>query len=100
MALGARQRDVLRWIGGQAAMLAAAGIVAGLGGAYWPNRLLRTLLFHVQARDPATFGTLAALVLVVSLAAVAIPARRAARVRSDDSASARVGPRLSAPVLH
>ncbi|HEY1339660.1 MAG TPA: ABC transporter permease [Bryobacteraceae bacterium] len=80
MALGARQGDVLRWIGGQAAALALAGIAAGLGMAYWATLLLRKLLFHVEARDPSTFVSLAVVVMVVSLAAVSIPARRAARV--------------------
>jgi putative ABC transport system permease protein len=41
---------------------------------------LRKLLFHVEARDPSTFVSLAVVVMVVSLAAVSIPARRAARV--------------------
>jgi ABC-type antimicrobial peptide transport system permease subunit len=78
--LGAQSGDVLRWIGGRALALAGAGILAGLAGAYWATELLRKLLFHVEPHDPRAFAMLAGLVLVVSLAAISIPARRAIRV--------------------
>ena len=80
MALGAQKGAVFRWIGGSAMGLAAFGVAAGLAGAWWATGLLRNLLFQVKPREPAAFALLAGIVLVVSLIAVAIPARRAVRV--------------------
>jgi ABC-type antimicrobial peptide transport system permease subunit len=80
MALGAQRGAVLRWMGGRAMALACVGIAVGLSGAWFATRLLRKLLFQVQPHDPRAFALLAAVVLVVSLAAVAIPVRRAVRV--------------------
>jgi putative ABC transport system permease protein len=60
--------------------VAVAGICAGLAGAYALSRLLATLLFGIQPRDPLTFGVVAALLSAVALAACLVPARRASRV--------------------
>ena len=45
-------------------------------------RFLDTLLYNVKPNDPATLGVLAAVLLVVSLLASYVPARRATRVVS------------------
>jgi ABC-type lipoprotein release transport system permease subunit len=44
------------------------------------TRLASTLLFGVSPADPLTFGSVAAFILLVALAACVIPARRATRV--------------------
>jgi ABC-type antimicrobial peptide transport system permease subunit len=44
------------------------------------TRLLRGVLYEVSPLDPTTFGTMAAFLAVVGLAACALPARRASRV--------------------
>jgi putative ABC transport system permease protein len=44
------------------------------------SRVLASLLYGVQGRDPATFVTVAAVLAGVSLVACWAPARRAARV--------------------
>ncbi|HJZ99165.1 MAG TPA: ABC transporter permease, partial [Candidatus Solibacter sp.] len=80
MALGAQQGGVLRWIVTQGMLVAATGIVIGLGGAFALSRLLATLLFGIQPRDPLTFGAVAAVLSVVALAACLVPAIRASRV--------------------
>lgn len=80
IALGAQQSVVLRWIVGQGLVVAAAGIAAGLGGGFLLSRLLATLLFGVQPRDPLTFGTVAVLLFTVAFAACLIPGHRASRV--------------------
>ena len=80
LALGARGRDVL-WlvvVGGM--RLALAGVVVGLAGAFALTRLMRSLLFEVNALDPATFCLIALLLALVALAACLVPARRAAKV--------------------
>jgi putative ABC transport system permease protein len=43
-------------------------------------RALSALVFGVPVRDPLTFAAVAGLLLVVALAACAIPARRASRL--------------------
>jgi ABC-type antimicrobial peptide transport system permease subunit len=44
------------------------------------TQYLSTLLFHVNARDPLVVGTSAALLVLVSVVAGWLPARRASRV--------------------
>jgi putative ABC transport system permease protein len=41
---------------------------------------MSTLLFRVNARDPLVFGVSAGLLVLVSILACGLPARRAARV--------------------
>ena len=79
-ALGARHGDILRLVVGQGFALALAGVAVGVGGAIALTRVMKGLLFHVSATDPATFAGIAVLFLVVALAASAIPAHRATRI--------------------
>jgi predicted permease len=87
-ALGAQQRNILRLVVGQGFVLALLGVTAGVGGALALTRLMKALLFHVSATDPATFVGIAALFLLVALVASYFPARRA--TRSDPMAALRV----------
>ncbi len=80
MALGAERWHVLRLVLGQSLALTTAGVALGLAGSLALTRLLRTLLFNVQAHDLATFAAVAAGLSLVALAASYIPARRASRV--------------------
>jgi ABC-type lipoprotein release transport system permease subunit len=49
----------------------------GLLSAWWGARVLQSVLFGVEPRDPAVFTAVAVLVSVVALVASWIPARRA-----------------------
>ena len=80
LALGAQRGDVLRLVVGQAATLAAAGIVAGAVGAFLLTRLMTDLLYHVEPFDPLTFAAVATLLASVALLASYLPGRRATRV--------------------
>jgi predicted permease len=79
IALGAQSRDVVRLIVGQGVRLAAAGIAIGLTAALLLAPRIEPLLFQQQARDPATCGFVAAMLLGVALLASLLPARRATR---------------------
>jgi putative ABC transport system permease protein len=80
VALGAQQRDVLRMVVGQAAVLAGIGIVAGAAGAVVLTRWMADLLFNVAPFDPMTFSAVAGLLAAVALLASYIPGLRATRV--------------------
>ena len=80
VALGAQTRDVLRLVVGHGMALAGAGLAAGLLGAFALTRLLSSLLFQVSTTDLATYATLTGFLLLVSLAACLVPARRATKV--------------------
>jgi putative ABC transport system permease protein len=80
MALGARHAHVLRLVMGHGTRLTGAGLVLGVGGALALTRLMKSLLFGVTAKDPATFACVVAVLALVALSACYIPARRAIRV--------------------
>jgi putative ABC transport system permease protein len=80
LALGAQARDVLRLILRQALALTLIGLAIGGLGALALLRLMQKLLFEVSPTDPLTFVAITLLLLVVSLLACWIPARRATRV--------------------
>jgi putative ABC transport system permease protein len=80
IALGARAADVLRMTMREGLLLAAVGIAIGLGGAWALSRLMESLLFGVNPRDPFTFIAAPLLLLALALGATLLPARKAARV--------------------
>jgi putative ABC transport system permease protein len=80
MALGAGGRDVRRMVVFQGMRLAIIGVVVGLAAAFGLSRLIASLLFGVQARDPMVFVVIPLLLTVVSLIAVWLPAHRASTV--------------------
>jgi ABC-type antimicrobial peptide transport system permease subunit len=79
MAIGATQSDVQRMILRQAARLAAAGVVVGLGLALALRPLVARLAGAV-AIEPGLVAATAALLAGVVLVAAWLPARRAARI--------------------
>ena len=80
MALGAQASNLRNMVIGQGMMLAAAGVVLGLGGAFWLTRFLASFLFGVKTWDPIAFIVTPLLLSAVALFAVWIPAQRATRV--------------------
>jgi len=80
LALGADSASLRNMIVRQAMLLAAAGIVAGLGAAYGLTRLMASMLYGVKATDPLVFGGVACLLGAVAFLASYLPARRAVRI--------------------
>jgi putative ABC transport system permease protein len=85
MALGADRSRVLRLIMREAAMLLAIGLGTGTFLALLLAKAAASLLFGLKARDPETFVLSISLLAIVSLAASALPAYRAARVDPLDA---------------
>jgi len=74
MALGASQRNVLSLVVRQGMALALSGVMIGLAAAFLLTRLMRSLLFGVEATDLITFAAISLLVLLIGLLASYIPA--------------------------
>jgi putative ABC transport system permease protein len=80
MALGAEQTEILRMVLTKGLRLIVAGVLIGLFASYDLTRFLASQIWGVSVTDPWTFGTVAAIILGVGLAACLFPARRAATV--------------------
>lgn len=80
LALGATGRQIARLVMGRAIVLSGIGVFVGLGVAVAVTRVLRSLLFEVDATNPVVLGGVALLLMVVALAASYLPTRRAMRV--------------------
>jgi predicted permease len=84
LALGAQANDVLKLIIGRGIAPVLLGLASGLAGAFALSRALTRLtadlLFEVRSADPATFTAIALLLVVVSLLACYLPARRGTKV--------------------
>ena len=77
MALGGQRSGVILLILSSGAKLAAIGCGLGLLGAVAASRLLRSLLFEVSPFDPGVLSLSAIAMLLLALAASALPAIRA-----------------------
>ena len=80
VALGASDRDVRRLIVGQGMLVAAIGIVLGLGASVALTRVVSSYLVGVSATDPVTFAGVPLVLLGVSALASYLPARRATAI--------------------
>lgn len=79
-AIGATRRQIVGMILQQGLWKAGVGLVAGLIAAFFLTRTMSALLFEVQPNDPLIFGAVPVLLVVVTLLASWLPARRAANV--------------------
>ncbi len=79
-AIGATPADIVRLVVGRGAVLIAAGLVSGIAASLVLTRYLRAQVYEVSTADPAVYGSLSLLLLVVALLAVLVPARRAMRI--------------------
>ena len=85
MALGAAPGQVVRMVMRDGIRIVGAGLLAGLLASVVFTRLLQTLLFGTEARDPYVLLTTAAVILAVGWLACYVPARRAANVSPNSA---------------
>ena len=79
-ALGAAPRDIVRLVVGGGFTVVCAGLAAGVLVSVAATRFLESSLYNVSPTDPGTFASVAGVLLVVALAAQAVPIVRAMRV--------------------
>jgi macrolide transport system ATP-binding/permease protein len=79
MALGADSSNLLRLVMRRGLTLTAIGMMLGALGALELTRLISGFLYKVSPHDPVAFGSAVSIMVVVSVAACAFPAWRAAR---------------------
>jgi putative ABC transport system permease protein len=80
MSLGARHHDIVRLMVGQGTRLTLIGVILGLAASLAMMRLISALLFGVHAADPLAFAIAAVSLIIASVCACYVPARRAVRV--------------------
>jgi len=80
MAIGANKSDILGLMMRQSARSVLAGLLAGMVLGAGASRLLRGVLYGLDAVDPLSFGAAFLLFLSISLVATWLPSRRATRV--------------------
>ncbi len=80
MALGATKRDLVALVMKRGLLLTAIGVVLGLAGTLALSKFVKTLLFGTTSNDPWVLVAVGVVLLLTSVLACAVPARRAARV--------------------
>ena len=80
LALGARRRQIVQMMVHQGMRLLCIGLVLGLAGALATSRVLRTVLFDVNAADPLTYAGVGLVLAAAAAGACWFPAHRASRV--------------------
>jgi predicted permease len=80
MALGAQRSELLKLVIREGMVLTFAGLAVGLAIAASVTGLISSLLYGVKPTDPLTLLAVSLLLVLVTLLAIYIPARRACRV--------------------
>jgi len=80
VALGARESEVLWLVLRQGVVLIIVGAVAGLAGGFGLSRVLASLMPRLPSPEASFVFATAALMIVVALVAMYIPARRASKI--------------------
>jgi ABC-type antimicrobial peptide transport system permease subunit len=80
MALGGQRNDILRLVLSQGLRLTLIGGVIGIFAALIASQSVASLLYGINARDPATFLAVSALLATVASLACYLPARRATQI--------------------
>jgi predicted permease len=79
-AVGAQTRDVIMLVARQGSFPVLTGLAAGLSGVLAFSSVLSSLLYGIEPANPAALAAISVVLLIVSVIAMGLPARRAARV--------------------
>ena len=85
VALGATRRQVLWLVMREGLSVMALGLLLGTLAALWLAQTIAGLLHNVRPADPLALGSVAALLMLVGLAAIVVPAYRATRVNAVEA---------------
>src|SRR4051812_37060002 len=80
LALGAMPAQIRMMMLGQGMRLLIVGLVIGFVGAVAMSKVIRSLLFGVNANDPLIYTTVTVLLTIAATVACWLPARKASRV--------------------
>jgi len=80
LALGAMPAQIRMMMLGQGMRLLVVGLVVGFIGAVAMSKIIRSLLFGVNANDPLIYATVTVVLIIAAVVACWLPARRASRV--------------------
>ncbi|MGD8328143.1 MAG: ABC transporter permease [Acidobacteriota bacterium] len=80
VALGARRGQVVGMVLWQGLAMVVIGLVAGALGALWLGGMVAPRLFETRPTDPLTFASVALVLLVATVVASLLPARRATSI--------------------
>jgi predicted permease len=80
LALGAQRKTVRSMVLREAVWLCVIGIVAGLAAVLAAVKLVKSMLYGLEGRDPASLIGTAGILMAVALVAAWVPAMRASRV--------------------
>jgi predicted permease len=80
VALGAKRADVLRLVMGKGLVLVAIGMVIGLAMGFAVERMMNAMLFNAGGVDLLVYGAVVPVMVLVTMLAAYVPARRAARI--------------------
>jgi putative ABC transport system permease protein len=80
MALGANPAAIIKTVVAHVSTMVAIGVAAGVGISFWGTSFVRSLLYELEPRDPATL--IGAVVVLATVAAIAgwLPSWRASRI--------------------
>jgi hypothetical protein len=85
IALGAEPRSIVQRVMGSGARLAMAGVAIGAALAVAGTRVLRGMLYDVSPGDPVTIVAIVGIVVIITLVASYVPARRALRIEPTEA---------------
>jgi predicted permease len=80
MALGAQRGEIGKIVVGSGVRLVGTGVALGVIAALALSRLIESMLYATDSRDPAVLAGVAAMLLTVAVLAAALPAWRATRL--------------------
>jgi putative ABC transport system permease protein len=80
MALGAGRGRVIGLVLRRAVLIAIAGLAVGVILSLGSSRAMSSMMFGIEALDPITYISVLIAVLIVTVAAAAVPAWRASRI--------------------